>query len=198
MNRKRTIIMICMLVGSLLVSSFLKLSVPQGSSKREESLPDTRSTPVESFGNTSLPRTGTVQKRVIKYLGKIISYQNAGSGKGQAVINRDPNNTASTWGGKAIQSGTDNSNTHFIGHNPGAFSSLLSLKNGALIVITDSKGATKTYVVNAVYKVDDYAKGVTNGINYWRRITGTSGGERVTFQTCLTSKINLIVEAKAK
>ncbi|WP_314067338.1 sortase domain-bontaining protein [uncultured Vagococcus sp.] len=197
MNRKRLIIT-CTLFGSLLVNSLSELGVSHATSKRGTPLPETMITAVESVGETTLPRTATVQKQVIKFLGKTISYQNAGKGNGQAVINRNPNSLASTWGGKAIQSGTDNSNTHFIGHNPGAFNSLISLKNGVSIVITDSKGAAKTYVVNAIYKVDDYAKGITNGVNYWSRITGTSGGERVTFQTCLTSKINLIVEAKAK
>ncbi|WP_314068180.1 sortase domain-bontaining protein [uncultured Vagococcus sp.] len=131
------------------------------------------------------------------YLGGIaIPYQNAGQSSGQSVIDNNPNMVA-TWGGAALQSGSDGANTHFIGHNPGIFNVLFSLGGGSQIIVTDSNGTPTYYTVNQVFQVDDYGTGVADGQSYIDQITGTGGGERITLQTCVNDDINLIVMASA-
>ena len=67
-----------------------------------------------------LPQQKSVQQpNQIALLGTSIPYQNAGQGNGQA--NHQQRFRCSDLGGNPIQSGTDNQNTHFIGHNPGVF-----------------------------------------------------------------------------
>lgn len=125
--------------------------------------------------------------------GQIISYSNAGQGSGQAIIDANPNEVA-TWGGASVQSGKDSSNTHFIGHNPGVFNVLFSLSIGATIEVSDSANNISTYTVSQIVTVDD--SGISeDGVDYWERITGTSGGERITLQTCINDNYNLIVFA---
>lgn len=131
------------------------------------------------------------------YVGGIeISYQNAGQGSGQAVIDTN-SNVIATWGGNAVQSGTDGGNTHFIGHNPGIFSVLFSLGGGSQIIVTDGNGTPTYYTVNQIFQVDDYATGVADGQSYVDQIIGSGGGERITLQTCVNDDINLIVMASA-
>ncbi len=122
--------------------------------------------------------------------GKSVTYANGGKGSGQSII--DSSRKASTWGGVAVFSGTDGMNTHFIGHNPGNFT---GIQNAKSFIITDKNGTPYTYHVTKVYKVNDSAVGINDGVNHWSRITGTGGGERVTFQTCYNDDINWIVEA---
>ncbi|WP_314068168.1 sortase domain-bontaining protein [uncultured Vagococcus sp.] len=131
------------------------------------------------------------------YVGGIaISYQNAGQGSGQAVIDSNPNVIA-TWGGNSVQSGSDGANTHFIGHNPGIFGVLFSLGGGSQITVTDGAGTPTYYTVNQIFQVDDYATGVADGQSYVDQIIGSGGGERITLQTCVNDDINLIVMANA-
>lgn len=131
------------------------------------------------------------------YVGGIaISYQNAGQGSGQSVIDNNPNVIA-TWGGNAVQSGNDGANTHFIGHNPGIFGVLFSLGGGSQITVTDAAGTPTYYTVNQIFQVDDYATGVADGQSYADQIIGSGGGERITLQTCVNDDINLIVMASA-
>lgn len=131
------------------------------------------------------------------YVGGIaISYQNAGQGSGQAVIDSNPNVIA-TWGGNSVQSGSDGANTHFIGHNPGIFGVLFSLGSGSQITVTDGAGTPSYFTVNQIFQVDDYATGVADGQSYADQIIGSGGGERITLQTCVNDDINLIVMANA-
>lgn len=131
------------------------------------------------------------------YVGGIaISYQNAGQGSGQSVIDSN-SNVIATWGGAVIQSGNDGANTHFIGHNPGIFSILFSLGGGSEIIVTDGTGTPTSYYVNQIVQVDDYATRVDNGQSFVEEIVGTGGGERITLQTCINDDINLIVMASA-
>lgn len=149
---------------------------------------DTQSSPLASEP-TWMPYT--------MYVGGIaIPYQNAGQASGQQVIDSQPNMIA-TWGGAAVQSGSDGANTHFIGHNPGIFSVLFSLSGGSQIVVTDESGTPTYYIVNQIVQVDDYAVGVADGQSYTDQILGSDGGERITLQTCVNDAINLIVIASA-
>lgn len=128
--------------------------------------------------------------------GLVISYQNAGEGSGQSVIDNNPNVIA-TWGGAATQSGNDGLNTHFIGHNPGIFSVLFQLGGGETITVTDGAGTPTNYVVSQIFQVDDYGTGITDGQEYMDLLIGTGGGERITLQTCINDSVNLIVIATA-
>lgn len=133
------------------------------------------------------------QPMMLYFNGKAIPYKNGGKSSGQRIINSG--RVASTWGGAAVFSGTDGMNTHFIGHNPGVFS---GIQNASSFIITDGKGNAYTYRVTRIYRVNDRAIGINDGVNYWGRITGIGGGERVTFQTCQNSSINWIIEASIR
>lgn len=130
-------------------------------------------------------------------LGTAIPYQNGGQGNGQGIIDGNPYGVASTWGGAELQSGSDGLNSHFIGHNPGVFHLLFSLETGNQVTITDGNGTPTVYTVSSIFQVDDYAVGIADGQEYWDLITGTGGGERVTFQVCINDTTNLIVIAYA-
>lgn len=133
----------------------------------------------------------------LNILGNVINYQNGGMGSGQSIIDGNPSGIASTWGGSSVQSGTDGMNTHFIGHNPGVFNVLFSLAPGNAISITDANGATTVYTVRTILTLDDYGMETSTGEDYYDFVTGSGGGERVTFQTCITNSTNLIVAAYA-
>ncbi len=105
-----------------------------------------------------------------------------------------PAATAATWGGQTRYSNTSGQNTHFIGHNPGVFSGLLGLGIGSRIIVTDAAGTPRTYTVNRITQVDDHAR-TASGEDLWQLITSTSGGQRITLQTCLSDTRNLIVFA---
>lgn len=130
----------------------------------------------------------------IYFNGKAVKYANGGTGSGQSIIDGNYSK-ASTWGGASFN-GNDGMNTHFIGHNPGAFTGIW---NAGSFIITDGNGNPTKYNTSRVYKVyQKGAKGVADGVSYWDRITGTGGGERVTFQTCVSansSAVDYIVEA---
>lgn len=134
-----------------------------------------------------------LQPNMLQIAGTHIPYSNAGQGSGQAVIDAN-HGAAATWGGAAVQSGTDGMNTHIIGHNPGAFNVLFSLGVGSTIEVSDASGQVSTYTVQNIVTVDDSAYGL-DGTDYWDQITGTGGGERVTLQTCINDYQNLIVFA---
>ena len=141
------------------------------------------------------PQQPVLQPNQISFHGQSIPYQNAGQGSGQGVINGG--SIAATWGGNPIQSGTDNQNTHFIGHNPGIFSPVLALSGGDAITVTDSAGNATTYIVNGLVQVDDSGRDIASGLDNWDQITSAGGGERITLQTCLGDSVNLIVYAQA-
>ncbi|MDR2465359.1 MAG: sortase [Streptococcaceae bacterium] len=113
-----------------------------------------------------------------------IPYGEGGYAEGQAIIDADPNVMGSTWGGKTPYSGTDNLNTHFIGHHVGAFDPFIDLQVGGKITIVDDSGNSFTYIVKTTTIVDTKANDVKTGKNLFSEITSTGGGERVVFQTC--------------
>lgn len=159
-----------------------------------ESAAGPASTTVETITTTPAP-VETMGANQLKIAGTYISYQNAGTGSGQAVIDSNPN-TVATWGGASVQSGSDNLNTHFIGHNPGIFNVLFQLGGGSTIQVSDSNGQITTYTVNSIIQVNDSGIG-TDGVDYYDQIAGSGGGERITLQTCINSSTNLIVFASA-
>lgn len=140
------------------------------------------------------PQPATQPNQII-FLGHSLPYQNGGQGSGQGIINGG--SLAATWGGNPIQSGTDNQNTHFIGHNPGIFSPVLSLNPSDAITVTDSAGNPTTYIVNGLVQVDDSGVNIASGQDNWDQITSAGGGERITLQTCIGDSVNLIVYAQA-
>lgn len=127
--------------------------------------------------------------------GTAIPYENGGQDAGQSIIDSNINGIVSTWGGSSVQSGSDYMNTHFIGHNPGIFSILLSVGIGNQIVVTDASGQATTYTVNILLRVDDSGYDLATKTDYWDLIVGTDGGERIALQTCLTESENLVVLA---
>ncbi|MGX7244903.1 immunoglobulin-like domain-containing protein [Enterococcus quebecensis] len=142
-----------------------------------------------------VPATPAFAPMTITMSGQTIPYQNGGQGSGQSIIDSNPNGVASTWGGAAVQSGSDGQNTHFIGHNPGAFSTVFSLGAGSQIVVTDADGTPTTYTVRTLLQLDDYGNEVGTGTNYWDLTVGTGGGERITLQSCINDNVNLFVIA---
>ncbi|WP_430603383.1 hypothetical protein IGJ02_000788 [Enterococcus sp. DIV0724b] len=159
-------------------------------------------TPVETATDQAAPISAPVAPAEPSYSamtltlnGQTIPYQNGGQGSGQSIIDSNPGGVASTWGGAAVQSGDDGQNTHFIGHNPGVFSTVFSLGAGSQIVVTDANGAPTTYTVRTLLQLDDYGTEVGTGTNYWDLTVGTGGGERITLQSCVNDDINLFVIA---
>lgn len=144
---------------------------------------------------TPIATQPTLQANQLNINGTFISYANAGQGSGQAVIDGN-SNMAATWGGAAVQSGSDGLNTHFIGHNPGIFNVLFSLTGGSVIQVSDSNNQVTNYTVTGITQVDDYAVSA-DGTDYYDQMIGTGGGERITLQTCINDSTNLIVFAQA-
>ncbi|MDQ0353010.1 uncharacterized protein YgiM (DUF1202 family) [Alkalibacillus filiformis] len=167
----------------------------QNNSEREQA--EEQSDNNETSDNEEANQSTEVQydPNTIYFHDQAVSYKNGGQANGQQIIDSGP--FASTWGGAETFSGTDGMNTHFIGHNPGVFNNIWTANE---FVITDSDGNAFRYTVDDVYQVDDHAIGIDDGENYWSRITGTGGGERVTFQACLTEDdtINWIIEASSQ
>lgn len=152
------------------------------------------STPAPAQSQNSAP----AYSAMTMYIGgAAIPYQNGGQGSGQSIIDGNPYGTISTWGGAATQSGSDGLNTHFIGHNPGIFSSIFSLGQGSQITVTDGNGTPTVYTVSTILRVNDSAVGINDGQNYWSLVTGTGGGERISLQSCIDDSTNLIVIAYA-
>lgn len=87
-----------------------------------------------------------------------------------------PTSGAGLWMGS--DSTTDDSWGYFIGHNPGSFTCVMTLKNGDPVTICDSDGATRTYHV-----VDEF---IVPDDTYWEDISSrvTDYGESVILQTC--------------
>ena len=87
-----------------------------------------------------------------------------------------PATGAGLWMGS--DSTTDNSWGYFIGHNPGPFTCVMTLKNGDPVTVCDSDGATRTYHV-----VDEF---IVPDDTYWEDISSrvTDYGESIVLQTC--------------
>lgn len=140
----------------------------------------------------------------------------AGSGNGAAVTGSGPSSAASTPGTLAIggtvipyrdvRGGTtpatgaglwlgsdavdDGSWGYFIGHNPGSFAPVRSLKIGDAVTLTDQSGKRRTYRVRSVLTVSAAAT--------WKTVAPLVAGfgESVILQTCTGNGLtNTIVVA---
>lgn len=109
-------------------------------------------------------RTVNVAGTVVSY---VDSYQSASA----------PSSGAGLWMGS--DSTTDGSWAYFIGHNPGPFSCVMGLGQGAAVTVCDGSGNARTYHVVDVFTVPD--------TTYWEDIQGrvTGHGESVILQTCV-------------
>ena len=87
-----------------------------------------------------------------------------------------PSSGAGLWMGS--DSTTDGSWGYFIGHNPGSFTCVMTLKNGDPVTVCDSDGTSRTYHV-----VDEF---IVPDSTYWEDIQSrvTEYGESVILQTC--------------
>ena len=87
-----------------------------------------------------------------------------------------PASGAGLWMGS--DSTTDGSWGYFIGHNPGDFTCVMTLKNGDPVTVCDSDGSTRTYSV-----VDEF---IVPDSTYWEDIQSrvTDYGESIILQTC--------------
>lgn len=87
-----------------------------------------------------------------------------------------PSSGAGLWMGS--DSTTDGSWGYFIGHNPGSFTCVMTLKNGDPVTVCDGDGNTRTYHV-----VDEF---VVPDSTYWEDIQSrvTQYGESIILQTC--------------
>lgn len=87
-----------------------------------------------------------------------------------------PSSGAGLWMGS--DSTVDGSWGYFIGHNPGSFTCVMTLKTGDPVTVCDSEGRTRTYHVVDGFTVPD--------TTYWEDIESrvTEYGESVILQTC--------------
>ncbi|WP_304426999.1 sortase domain-bontaining protein [uncultured Adlercreutzia sp.] len=87
-----------------------------------------------------------------------------------------PTSGAGLWMGS--DSTVDGSWGYFIGHNPGSFTCVMTLKNGDPVTVCDSEGRTRTYHV-----VDEF---IVPDDTYWEDIQSrvTEYGESIILQTC--------------
>lgn len=99
---------------------------------------------------------------------------------------------AGIWTGSG--STIDGAPSHFIGHNPGVFTGLLSLGIGSEIRVNDRDGNSRSYIVRTMMEVDDFTCDA-NGYDHWDELF-SRGGENISLQTCLGDNWNLILIAE--
>lgn len=153
-----------------------------------------------SFGQqdgVSIDLGENITPNTLYILTDAVQYENGGQAQGQAIINENPDGIVSTWGGASVFSGTDGLNTHFIGHNAGAFYILYDLAIGTTFTITDADMNAFTYQVTSVSIVNHTGVDVQTGEDLWEQIVGTQGGERVVLQTCDGDTEDYIIFASA-
>lgn len=152
-------------------------------------LPDTKtSIKVSSSSSSSQGTTSTATvKNQITIAGKVIPLIDS-----QGTASAPSGNRAGYWAGNG--STTDSLTTHIIGHNPGAFANVLSLKNGSVIKVTDRNGKSRNYTVYQILTVNASGYG-KDGKDYWGIIFGQKG-ESISLQACIDSKWNMVVLAK--
>lgn len=157
-----------------------------------------KSNTTNTTSNTNTESPKSIEKQYQSYkmyvIGKCLTYENGGTQNGQSIINNNPS-VISTWGGVTPWSGSDNKNTHFIGHNYSAFSGMGNMTIGSEIIVTNENGNPTFYQVTNKYVIDKNATG-TDGKDYWNDITGIGSEEIITLQTCKDNSYNWIVVAK--
>src|SRR5690625_903558 len=132
----------------------------------------------------------------IYFNGKAVPYKNVGMGGNRAQNVIDTSNYAATFGGAATFSGTDGKNTHFVVHNGGR-NQFGGMHTASKFVVTDANGTLFTYYKTRMYVVNEKGIG-EDGKNYYDRIVGTGGGERITLQSTRNHPWKYIVESHPK
>ncbi len=123
---------------------------------------------------SSTPKASTITINGIQ-----IPYKNAFG------VSYAPTDTAGLWEGS--DSVSDGSYGYFIGHNPGLFKDVPSLRSGSQVSVCDSTGAYQVYQVIDVFDVsrDTYLHQIED------RISGY--GESIVIQTCLPNAYRVVV-----
>lgn len=127
-------------------------------------------------------------KSVIQFNGQTISYSHA------TGANSAPDEGAATWLGKGLVD--DSAPTHFIGHNPGDFATVMELYVGAPITVYDDNGKQKTYHVYEVVDVTDEGYNANDLKDDVLPRMLDEKGERISLQTCINDHINRCVLAR--
>lgn len=125
---------------------------------------------------------------VIQFNGQKISYIHA------TGANTAPDEGAATWLGKGFVD--DGAPTHFIGHNPGDFATVMELYVGAPITVYDDNGEKKTYHVYEVVDVTDEGYNANDLQDDVLPRMLDEKSERISLQTCITDQINRCVLAR--
>lgn len=148
----------------------------------------TTATPASSEEKVGSRPESTVVASSLQFAGVSIPFvQSQGVGAAPAT-------GAGAWLGTGNT--TDGAPTHFIGHNPGDFSAVMSLGVGAVITVTDGNGNARSYTVYEVIDVTDdgYNNNDLTDDVYPRMLD--AGGERISLQTCITDTVNRCVLAR--
>lgn len=140
------------------------------SAKHSASHDATAKTAASAAGETPEGSDDSIDVEAVDVNGDIVtyvpSYESASA----------PASGAGLWMGS--DSTTDGSWGYFIGHNPGDFTCVMTLKNGDPVTVCDSDGNTRTYSV-----VDEF---IVPDSTYWEDIQSrvTDYGESIILQTC--------------
>lgn len=126
--------------------------------------------PLDMLADENASENGTMKPGTINVNGDILSYADS------FETASAPHSGAGLWMGS--DSTTDGSWGYFIGHNPGPFTCVMTLKNGDPVTVRDNNGAQRTYHV-----VDEF---IVPDDTYWEDIESrvTEYGESVILQTC--------------
>lgn len=151
--------------------------------------------PAKASAQTSKSPSSKYEPMRLYLPDRTLVYQNGGKANGQSIIDANHRNV-STWGGAEIYSGSDDKNTHFIGHNTNAFKGIWNYAIGNLITVTDASSVPTTYRITKMFVVTDNGEGVNDGVDYYKFIASIDGGEVITLQTCKTSTTNWIIRAE--
>ncbi|WP_172209926.1 sortase domain-containing protein [Lactococcus hodotermopsidis] len=132
--------------------------------------------------------------------GKQFEYKNIGrdgDNKAQKWIDNNPERNIASWGGKPIQDNDENLNTHFIGHNPGVFRELISMRINSVIEVHDNINPIRNYKVTDILMVDDEGNLIDQvGVNVYEQMVEPGADERITLQACLSDITNIVIVAK--
>ena len=126
--------------------------------------------PLDMLSDEDATEDGTMMPGTINVNGDVLPYVDS------FETASAPHSGAGLWMGS--DSTTDGSWGYFIGHNPGPFTCVMTLKNGDPVTVRDNDGAQRTYhVVDELIVPDD---------TYWEDIESrvTEYGESVILQTC--------------
>jgi hypothetical protein len=158
----------------------------------QSELPNTQALEPEVVETPSSEVAFHFSPMTIYVAGNAISFKEGGMAQGQDIINNAPDTVVSTYGGAVHQSGHDGQNTHFIGHNVGAFTCLTGVAPGQIITVTDSNNIPTDYVVRSVRQVDYYGYCIVTGDDLYYDMLESGTSERVTLQTCLDDHLLVV------